>query len=711
MRVASCWPLSSPRTRGVLAHTLRATLPFLLAFSLVLVLSPETAGAKEPQPSTAVTRGHLTLVWEDPQSGTGTKPRKFFLFTDETGSTSRLSFSQQVVDSLGGLQYLSEQPLELTIDMIGKRILSARTTPRKAGLQPKGYAGLTGSLPWISIPCKYADVPDEPKDLAYFLSLNNATSPGLDHYWQELSYGAVNIAGSTAINWVTVPEPRSYYVANGDASITGACLLAADPLIDFTGYYGFHVLLNDELPTGNAWGGGWWGTLDGEERRWGMTLIPPWGYANHSVIAHETGHAFNLPHSTNADQDGDPYDSPWDVMSDTYGYALLDPIYGYLGKHTISYHKYSLGWINDDEIEWIARNGTTSAKLQHLESATASAKERFTMVLVRGRPHWYAVESRDLVQYDAALPGKAVLIYEIDVSRVPWAWVLDADDPPADYADTEGVMWRPGETFQDPVHGIDITVDAETADGFQITVTSNQDGPLYLEDYQSGELSSSPSGLWHITTSCEAVAAGHSAPEALYYGEDSQCNYHTGASGSGLAKSRLVDLKGISPPINLHFNYFLETDGSDFAAVYLSEDFGPLERIASNLSIPGETLLEDPTSTWRQATIDLSDRIGGSIQIYFYFSHDGTTDSAAGFFVDDVVVDGCFTQDDLTLTSETVATTRLYEACNTISASGFTVASSGVVTFRASKRIILGDGFAITSGGSFTAEIAPPAED
>lgn len=62
---------------------------------------------------------------------------------------------------------------------------------------------------------------------------------------------------------------------------------------------------------------------------------------------------------------------------------------------------------------------------------------------------------------------------------------------------------------------------------------------------------------------------------------------------------------------------------------------------------------------------------------------------------------------DLALADETILDTRVYEACETITAERFTVGSTGDVTFRAGSKIVLGDGFRVESDGSFVAEIDP----
>lgn len=59
---------------------------------------------------------------------------------------------------------------------------------------------------------------------------------------------------------------------------------------------------------------------------------------------------------------------------------------------------------------------------------------------------------------------------------------------------------------------------------------------------------------------------------------------------------------------------------------------------------------------------------------------------------------------NLDVPQQTVTTTETFEACDTISAtSGFQVTGTGDVTFHAGRRIVLGDGFSVASGGSFRA--------
>ncbi len=51
-----------------------------------------------------------------------------------------------------------------------------------------------------------------------------------------------------------------------------------------------------------AWGGERTRTIDGVTKNWGVTWLPPWAHKQ-SILAHEMGHAFGLPHSNNWDDD------------------------------------------------------------------------------------------------------------------------------------------------------------------------------------------------------------------------------------------------------------------------------------------------------------------------------------------------------------------------------------------------------------------------
>ena len=86
--------------------------------------------------------------------------------------------------------------------------------------------------------------------------------PGqLGHYWSEASYGRIDLAGSTAHGWYTLPSPRSTYVTKVDGKdkadlnkLFADCASAAPDTVDLNAPVGINMMFNGDLD-GFAWGG------------------------------------------------------------------------------------------------------------------------------------------------------------------------------------------------------------------------------------------------------------------------------------------------------------------------------------------------------------------------------------------------------------------------------------------------------------------------
>jgi hypothetical protein len=335
--------------------------------------------------------------------------------------------------------------------------------------------------------CKFADITDEPRDQAYFNTMFSNDTGRLDHYWREVSYDKVDIAGSEVYGWFTLPFPRVHYVplnpdgSDGSAdlgSLWADCTAAADAMVDFTPFVGINTMYNGNLDC-CAWGGGLTATLDGVSKFWYSTWEPPWGYANEAPLAHEMGHGFGLPHANNSDGDGNPYDNPWDVMSDAWDRASGDPTYGAQPKHLGIWSRDHLGWIDADRRITVSENGQVSGIVLDRASLAESTNTRMVEVtLPAPEPdtHYYVIEARKRVPgYESALAGDAVIIHEVDLGRGEPAWSVDATVPPADVADNPGSMFVVGETWSEPNDAFSVSVMDETPDGFVIDV---QRGPV-----------------------------------------------------------------------------------------------------------------------------------------------------------------------------------------------------------------------------------------
>ncbi len=347
-----------------------------------------------------------------------------------------------------------------------------------------------GTFPWISVLCKYADIFEEPQDAAFVEEMFGDSPGAINHYWKEASYGRSSLAGSRAVGWYTLPQPRAAYFIGTDPEepdvqkIVRDCARAADADVDFSNFYGINVLTNGlwTSQSGGA-GGRLFLNLDGAEQ-YAFSAIGVNKINNHGLIVHELGHGFGLRHSNNSDEDEDPYDNPWSVMSMVAGYAIHDNRFNELAKHFNAYEKESLGWLDDSEIlvidlDTLSIGSSQTVSLTSIGRPFLGSGTYRMLKLTRGTDaaegedgdFYYTVEAREKAgQYEARLPGSGIIMHEVDLRTRRAAWVLDADVPPADIADTDGVIWELGEVYRGDGFNMQVTKNLTT--GFEVVITA-----------------------------------------------------------------------------------------------------------------------------------------------------------------------------------------------------------------------------------------------
>lgn len=462
-----------------------AILILLALLALFGTVLGKGAAASSAPPSTL--SGWFEIVWGDPRDPSQPDQIIYSLKTVD-GETIPLSFSEPLPQSFESLlaqrgQFVqvagqwnnSSQPAEG---------FTAEAIQASGGAAAPGALAVSGSQPWVSILCKFSDIAAEPKAPFYFQDMYRSTYPGMDHYWREASCGQMNVVGSGATSlWYVLPQPRSYYVYDndGDGTVefdftraTADCTHVADPEVNFASYVGINMMFNSDLD-GYAWGGSHYMTLDGVSKSFYTTWEPPWGYQDITVIAHEMGHGFGLPHSSGAY--GQTYDNQWDVMSDTWSNCgnSRDATYGCLGQGTITYHKNLEGWIGAKRIV-VPVGSQATLTLEQLD-LPQTANYLMAQIPINGSSSvFYTVEARWKTGYDVKLPGQAVIIHQVDTSRSRPANVVDIDGN-GNTGDA-GAQWTVGETFTGAAN-ISVRVDSLTGTGFVVTICNacNQPPP------------------------------------------------------------------------------------------------------------------------------------------------------------------------------------------------------------------------------------------
>lgn len=370
-----------------------------------------------------------------------------------------------------------------TIEAIVPADRTTQSSPvHAAGARVMAAAPVGGTTRWVTLMCKFSDIGTEQKTQAFFQSQYGEGVGQLGHYWREVSYDKINLTGSSAYGWFTLPQPRSHYVTeeNGEdkadlKKLFADCGAAADATVDFNSVQGVNMMFNGDLD-GYAWGGGMCAPLEGRSNFCTRaTWNPPWSFSNLAPLAHEMGHGYGLPHSDNSDGDSDTYDNPWDVMSDGWYNAVSDSTYGTRPKHINMFQRHRLSWVDGARQQVIVLGDLATREIA-LDYAHLAGSGNVQMLVLSLSPQAdpyatvvYTLEARKREgPYEGALAGDAVIIHKVQASGT--AYSIDADVPPANRANNEGSMFKVGERWVTPEGSHAITVKAKTATGFVVTV-------------------------------------------------------------------------------------------------------------------------------------------------------------------------------------------------------------------------------------------------
>ena len=468
------------------------------AWAIVATLVLGIACARSAHAQT-IEQGLLQLEWGDPAPAAPGQVRAKSRFNahlvKDDGSRIALD-PAQARKAAGDLYVLANRRVAIAFGAPGKTASSAPTIEAivpadrvtqsapvtTANARMAAAAPVNGVTRWVTLMCKFSDIATEQKALPFFQSQYGETVGQLGHYWREVSYNKINLTGSSAYGWFDLSQPRSYYVTQENGKdkadlrkLFADCGAAADPTVDFASVQGVNMMFNGELD-GYAWGGGSCAPLEGRTSFCTrVTWNPPWSFSNLAPLAHEMGHGYGLPHSDNSDGDDDTYDNPWDVMSDGWSNVVRDATYGARPKHINIFQRHRLSWV-DTARQQVLVLGDIATRQIALDYAHIAGSTNVQMLVLSLSPQAdpyatvvYTLEARKREgAYEGALAGDAVIIHKIQASGT--AYSVDADVPPANTSNNEGSMFKVGERWLTPEATHAVTVTAQTATGFLLTV-------------------------------------------------------------------------------------------------------------------------------------------------------------------------------------------------------------------------------------------------
>ncbi|MFE0136438.1 M6 family metalloprotease domain-containing protein [Streptomyces sp. NPDC059037] len=303
--------------------------------------------------------------------------------------------------------------------------------------------------------------------------------PATSDFFDRASYGKFALRPHPRREWVEMPEDSTSYAIERDwnASRRSAYLrdavAAADPDVDFSRYDVVYLVADPDAPGVDSDA-----TkvvnfdrpmrADGADIKRIVTVFerhPP----DRNVLAHETGHVFDLPdlyhRPTDGKGDWDTHVGDWDVMGSQFG----------LSPDLFGWHKWKLGWLDQRQVVCVS-GGERRLTLEPLSVRPARGGVGGTkLVVVRtGRGSAIAIEARGAEGNDHATCSEGVLAYHVRNEAPSGGGPVEVVDA---HPDTEACwgdsVYPPladapvgvGESFTVPDADVRIEVEGRTATG------------------------------------------------------------------------------------------------------------------------------------------------------------------------------------------------------------------------------------------------------
>ncbi|NUK22682.1 M6 family metalloprotease domain-containing protein [Streptomyces lunaelactis] len=287
--------------------------------------------------------------------------------------------------------------------------------------------------------------------------------PATSRFFERASYGKFALRPHPQRQWVPIPKASTAYGIrrDWDSARRGAYLrdavTAADPAVDFSRYDIVYLVadpdasgvdadatkvVNLDRPL----------TADGTDIKRVVTVFerhPP----DRNVLAHETGHVFDLADLYHRPADGkgdwDTYVGDWDVMGSQFG----------LAPDLFAWHKWKLGWLDRAAVRCVQK--TELITLEPVAAAPSPGGSLGTRLAVvrTGEDTALAIEARASTGNDESTCTEGVLLYRVRAETASGSGPIEVvDTHPDSEACWDESVYPPladaplgvGETFTTP---------------------------------------------------------------------------------------------------------------------------------------------------------------------------------------------------------------------------------------------------------------------
>ncbi|MFJ4961367.1 M6 family metalloprotease domain-containing protein [Streptomyces sp. NPDC088729] len=274
---------------------------------------------------------------------------------------------------------------------------------------PRPDRGLDAVMVFLSFPDSEPTLDPEVLTADYF--------PSTSRFFERASYGRFTLRAHPQRAWTRMPHDSFWYGIERDwdpgrrTAYLRDAIAAADPAVDFSAYDVVYLVADPDAPGVDSDA-----TkvvnferplrADGTDIRRVVTLFeqhPP----DRNVLAHETGHVFDLADLYHRPVDGkgdwDTYVGDWDVMGSQFG--LAPDLFGW--------HKWKLGWLEGRQV--VCVQGSADLTLEPMAAAPVPGGSIGTRLAVvrTGEGSALAIEARGATGNDRDTCSEGILIYRI----------------------------------------------------------------------------------------------------------------------------------------------------------------------------------------------------------------------------------------------------------------------------------------------------------